>query len=91
MSSERNKDLSQENRERVRGVLNEHWDPLGVADQVNDEYDNQVDRHQLMDQRVSESAISRYLYLIATTRMWLTPYPPFGRRLRKDSGHFGCA
>jgi len=48
-----NKDPSRENWQRVRAVLNDYWDPLGVADQVDDEYDHYVGAIclMLMDQR----------------------------------------
>jgi hypothetical protein len=42
MSSGRNQYQSGENWQRVKKVLNEHWDPIGVADQVDDEYDSYV-------------------------------------------------
>jgi hypothetical protein len=63
MSNGQKKDQSQENWQRVRALLNEHWDPLGVADQVDDEYDHYVDYvdaicQMLMDRQVSEAAIS---------------------------------
>ena len=77
MSNGRNKYQSGENWQRVKKVLNKHWDPIGVADQVDDEYDSYVGTicHMLMDQQVPESAISHYLYVTATVDMALTPYP----------------
>jgi hypothetical protein len=80
MSSEHNREPSRENWQRVRAVLNEHWDPLDVVDlEVDDEYDSYVSAICLMlaDQQVSESAIDRHLYVIGTVHMGLTPYPNF--------------
>jgi hypothetical protein len=77
MSNGHKKDQSQENWQRVRALLNEHWDPLGVADQVDDEYDHYVHAicQMLMDRQVSEAAISHHLYFIAAAHMGLTPHP----------------
>jgi hypothetical protein len=77
MSSEHNNGPSQENWQLVRAILNKHWDPLGVADLVDDEYDFYVGTICLMliDPRISESEISRYLQGIETGPMGLTPNP----------------
>ena len=70
MSNGRNKYQSPENRQRVRRVLNEHWDPIGVVREpdLDDEYDNYVGTVyvMLMDDRSSEDAIKQYLYETAT-------------------------
>jgi hypothetical protein len=80
MSGEHNKGQSRENWQRVRAVLNEHWDPLDVVElEVEDEYDFYVSAICLMlaDQQVSESTIDHHLYGIGTVGMGLTPYPNF--------------
>jgi hypothetical protein len=65
MSNGRNKYQSRENRQRVRAVLNEHWDPIGVVSNPGlvDEYDNYVGKVYVMliDDRFPENAISQYL------------------------------
>jgi hypothetical protein len=80
MSGEHNKEQSRDNWQRVRAVLNVHWDPLDVVElEVDDEYDSYVSAICLMlaDQRVSESTIDHHLYRIGTGGMGLTPYPNF--------------
>jgi hypothetical protein len=78
MSNGRNKYQSRENRQRVRRVLTEHWDPIGVVTEpdLDDEYDNYVGTVyiMLMDDRSSEDAIEQYLYETATGHIGLTPY-----------------
>jgi hypothetical protein len=90
MSNGRNKYQSRENRQRVGTVLNEHWDPIGVARRVDDEYDDDdyvgTVYVMLMDHRIPEDAISQYLYETATGHIGLPPY-----EVRDDSGNFGWA
>jgi hypothetical protein len=78
MSNGRNKYQSRENRQRVRAVLNEHWDPIGVAGNhgLDDEYDSYVATLYVMpmDHRMPEDAIDRYLYETATGHIGLSPY-----------------
>jgi hypothetical protein len=70
MAHGRDKYQSRENQQRVRRVLNEHWDPIGVIvnPDLDDEYDSYVGTVcvMLMDHEASEAAISRYLYETAT-------------------------
>ena len=70
MSNGRNKYQSREYGQRVRAVLNEHWDPIGVVGNhgLDDEYDSYVATLyvMLMDHRIPEDAIDRYLYETAT-------------------------
>jgi hypothetical protein len=84
MSHGRNKYQSRENRARVREVLMQEWDPIGVRDvpQAQDEYDQYVGEVyvMLMDQRATEEAISAYLYDIATNYMGLSPRPELVER-----------
>ncbi len=84
MSHGRNKYQSRENRARVREVLMQEWDPIGVRDvpQAQDEYDDYVGEVyvMLMDQRATEQEITAYLYDIATNYMELSPRPELVER-----------
>lgn len=77
MSHGRNKYQSRENRRRVRQILMEHWDPIGVRNtpEASDEYDRYVGEIyvMLMDHRASEAAINDYLYATATEYMGVSP------------------
>jgi hypothetical protein len=77
MSHGRNKYQSRENRDRVRQVLMEHWDPIGVRNvpEACDEYDRYVGEIyvMLMDDRASEATINTYLLATATEYMGLSP------------------
>jgi hypothetical protein len=77
MAHGRNKYQSRENRQRVRHVLMEHWDPIGVRNtpEASDEYDRYVGEVyvMLMDHRASEATINTYLFTIATEHMGLSP------------------
>lgn len=79
MTHGRNKYQSRENRARVRQILMEAWDPIGVRDvpEAQDECDRYVGAVyvMLMDERASEQAIVDYLYDIATNHMGLSPDP----------------
>ena len=76
MSHGRNKFQSRENRARVRAILMENWDPIGVAGvpEAADEYDAYADRAyvMLMDERANAGAIAAYLLDIATKHMGLS-------------------
>jgi hypothetical protein len=84
MAEGRNKYQSRENRAKVRQVLMETWDPIGVRDvpQAQDEYDAYVGKVYVMliDERVSPRAIAAYLYDIATNYMGLSPSPDLETR-----------
>ncbi|MGO4128653.1 hypothetical protein AB4Z01_29965 [Inquilinus sp. YAF38] len=75
MSHGRNKYQSRENRARVRRVLLQDWDPIGVRDvaEASDEYDRYADRAyvMLMDERATAESIASYLYGIAVEHMGL--------------------
>lgn len=77
MSNGRNKYQSRENRQRVRDVLMDHWDPVGVKgiSECVDEYDGYVGRVyvMLMDESASDIEIRDYLYQEATGHMGLSP------------------
>lgn len=84
MSNGRNKYQSRENRQRVRNVLMQHWDPIGVNDvpEAWDECDDYVGwvYVMLMDHRASEASIEAYLYETATEHMGLTPHAGLAER-----------
>lgn len=75
MANGRNKYQSRENRQRVRAVLMEHWDPIGVSgiEEASDEYDAYVGDIYvlLMDHRASENEIEAYLLETAAEHMGL--------------------
>jgi len=77
MAHGRNKYQTRENLQRVRVVLNKHWDPIGVVENPNldDEYDSYVDKVyvMLMDDRASKNEIGSYLYKVATGHIGLSP------------------
>ena len=76
-ASRYDKSEARENRQRIRAVLNEHSDPIGVARdfEVDDEYDNYVGTVYLMlaDDRVSRDDVEKYLHETATGHIGLTP------------------
>ena len=71
-----------EHHARIRAILNEHWDPLNVADQVTDEYDNYLDGilARLME-HASDDAIACHLQSIEIGAMGVNG-TPFERLLR---------
>jgi hypothetical protein len=75
MAHGRNKCQSRENRARVRRILLQEWDPIGIRDapEASDEYDRYADRAyvMLMDDRATAEAIAAYLYQIASEHMGL--------------------
>jgi hypothetical protein len=75
MSNGRNKYQSRDNRARVRAILLNEWDPIGVREffGATDEYDSYADRAyvMLMDERADAAAIASYLLDVATERMGL--------------------
>lgn len=61
---------------RIREVLNVHWDPIGVADLVDDEYDGYISSiYGLLQSRASEEQIVQHLLEIETKRMGLQGSP----------------
>jgi hypothetical protein len=80
----RNKYQSRENRARVREVLMQDWDPIGVRDapEAQDEYDSYAGRVyvMLMDERASPELIAEYLYRVATEHMGLSPQSELAER-----------
>jgi hypothetical protein len=84
MANGRNKYQSRENRAKVRCVLMQEWDPIGVRDtpEAQDEYDTYVAKVYvvLMDERASAEAIAGYLFWVATEYMGLSPSETHQRR-----------
>jgi hypothetical protein len=63
-------------QDRIRTVLNAEWDPIGVADAVEDEYDMYIGHiYSLIRTGVSEQAIAEHLSQIEHERMGLSPAP----------------
>jgi hypothetical protein len=79
VSNGRDKYRSRENKAKVRQLLMEAWDPIGVRDapQAQDEYDAYVGKLyvMLMDDGASREIIAAYLYDFATVHMGLSPRP----------------
>jgi hypothetical protein len=85
MTHGRNKYQSRENRARVRRILLQDWDPIGIQDvpEASDEYDRYADATyvMLMDERANADRIAAYLYQIAAEHMGLG----HGQRLAEAS------
>jgi hypothetical protein len=61
---------------QMRKVLNSDWDPIGVADIVDDEYDMYIGHlHSLLIKGASEQDIAEYLLWVELERMGLTGTP----------------
>lgn len=59
-------------QDRIRVVLNQQWDPIGVADAVDDEYDGYIGAiYSLLRRSASEDAIANHLLSIEVERMGL--------------------
>jgi len=86
MSNGRNKYQSRENRAKVRQVLKETWDPIGVRDtpEAQDEYDRYVAEVyvMLMDQRATPEAIAAHLYDRAVNHIGVPDRPEVFERSR---------
>ncbi|MBS0220065.1 MAG: hypothetical protein JSR91_04905 [Proteobacteria bacterium] len=84
MANGRNKYQSRENRARVRRILFQDWDPIGINgnSSVSDEYDTYADKAyvMLMDDRATAEAITAYLYWIAAEYMGLGRQPRLAKR-----------
>jgi hypothetical protein len=77
-------------QDQIRAVLNSDWDPIGVADVVDDEYDMYIGQiHSLLAKDSSEQAIADHLLRIELKRMGLTgthePTAPSGGKSTKSS------
>jgi hypothetical protein len=59
-------------QEQIRTVLNSDWDPIGVADAVDDEYDGYIGAiYSLLRRNESDEAIAKHLLSIEVERMGL--------------------
>jgi len=67
---------------QIRNVLNSDWDPIGVADIVEDEYDMYIGHiHSLLMKDTSEQDLAEYLSWVELERMGLMG-TPMDQRLR---------
>jgi hypothetical protein len=77
MAGGKNKYQSREDRLKIRQVLMEEWDPIGVREfpEAYDEYDSYVGEVYtlLMERRASQDEIADFLYRVAIERMSLPP------------------
>jgi hypothetical protein len=63
-------------QDQIRAVLNSDWDPIGVADIVDDEYDMYIGQiYSLLVTDSDEQAIAGHLLRIELERMGLTGTP----------------
>ena len=72
-------------QDQIRVVLNADWDPIGVADSAEDEYDTYIAQiHSLLVTNPTEQTIADHLLRIEHERMGLTG-TPMSRLLRVAS------
>ena len=63
-------------QDQIRNVLNSDWDPIGVADTVDDEYDMYIGQiHSLLAKDASGEDIAEYLLWVEIERMGLRGTP----------------
>jgi hypothetical protein len=63
-------------QDQIRAVLNRDWDPIGVADIVDDEYDMYVGHiYSLLSANVDDQAIADHLLWVELERMGMTGTP----------------
>lgn len=63
-------------QDKVRDVLNQQWDPIGVADIVEDEYDAYIGEiYQLLKSDSTEATITGHLRSIEADKMGLRVSP----------------
>jgi hypothetical protein len=73
-------------QERVRDVLNQQWDPIGVADVVEDEYDGYIGEiYALLKSGSSEAELAEHLRSIEADEMELRVSPIEKLRTVADS------
>lgn len=73
-------------QDRVRDVLNQQWDPIGVADIVEDEYDGYIGEiYALLKSGSSEAELTEHLQSIEADRMELRVSPIEKLRAVADS------
>jgi hypothetical protein len=57
-------------QDEIRRVLNADWDPIGIADEVQDEYDFYIDGlYRLIQAGSAEEVIAEHLRTIEVVRM----------------------
>ncbi len=63
-------------RKQIRDVLNRDWDPIGIANEVTDEYDMYIGHiYSLLSKSSSEKEIAEYLLWVEVERMGLSATP----------------
>ena len=63
-------------QDQIRAVLNRDWDPIGVADIVEDEYDGYIGRiYSLLATDAGEQTIADHLLWIELEQMGLAATP----------------
>jgi hypothetical protein len=68
-------------QDRIRAVLNANWDPIGVAEEVADEYDSYIGViYSMLRRGISPAKLAAELLEIETVSMGLSGLPE-GRRL----------
>jgi hypothetical protein len=73
-------------QERVRDVLNQQWDPIGVADVVEDEYDGYIGEiYAPLKSGSSEAELAEHLRSIEADEMELRVSPIEKLRTVADS------
>ena len=61
---------------QIRSVLNRDWDPIGVAEMVDDEYDMYIGHiYSLLSKNSGEQAITDYLSWVEVDRIGLSSSP----------------
>jgi hypothetical protein len=78
MAHTHNKDLDLENRARIREILMQKWDPIGISGIGPDgEYDSYINTIYLMlfDKRTNQQRITNHLLGLAVNAMGLSDKP----------------
>ena len=66
------KEASRRWRRQIRDILNSEWDPLGIAQDVTDEYDTYVGKlTAILREAASDDDLPRYLRWAETEHMGL--------------------
>ena len=74
--SRADRQMMREVHRRIRVILNERWDPLGVADVRQDEYDNYIAGiHGLLMKHASDVSLARHLQGIEVGAMGVNGTP----------------
>ncbi|HKW62535.1 MAG TPA: hypothetical protein VJN89_08330 [Candidatus Acidoferrum sp.] len=63
-------------QDQIRTVLNRHWDPIGVADIADDEYDMYIGHiYSLLAADAADQRVADYLLWVEIERMGMTGTP----------------